>query len=99
MKYIPIVAAAVAGLALSGCTLSPKVAAFFGTNDPCSAGAVVHAGFATVLATQPNLAKYEKAERAAYAAFKAQCSDGDLGKATLAKSLDAYSSAVSEWKK
>ncbi len=83
-------------LALSGC--SQTLSGFFGTNDPCQQAAAFHAGFTTVAAIEPKVAKYEKTERTIYAAVREQCADGDATKVTLTKVLNAYAAAVTEWK-
>lgn len=94
MKSLLLIA--VAGLALSGC--SQTLSGFFGTSDPCQQAAAFHAGFQTVAAIEPKVAKYAKAERTAYAAIREQCADGDISKATLTKTLNAYAAAIAEWK-
>jgi hypothetical protein len=85
-----------AGLVLSGC--SQTLSDFFGTDDPCQQAAAFHAGFATVAAIEPKVAKYAKQERAVYAAVREQCADGDISKFTLTKTLNAYAAALTEWK-
>jgi hypothetical protein len=87
---------AAASLALAGC--SPTLTTFFGTSDPCGQAAVFHAGFQTAAAIEPKVARFAKAERAAYAAISAQCADGEIGKVTLVKTLNAYAAALGEWK-
>jgi proline racemase len=86
-----------AALALAGCQDS-KLSGFFGSSDPCVQGDLAHAGFLTIAANQPKVAKYRKQEAAAYAAFRAQCSDGNLSKVTLAKLVNAYVAALTEYK-
>lgn len=91
MKYLLVIPLA---LGLVGCA---GLKNFTGTSDPCAQGAALHAGWVTVAATQPKLAKYNKAEATIYAGFKAQCVGG-LDKVTLTKALEAYSAALAEWK-
>lgn len=96
---LPLIAAAVASLALAGCQTNSQLSGFFGTSDPCVQGDLAHAGFVTIAANQPKVAKYRKQEAAAYAAFRAQCMDGNLSKVTLAKLVNAYVAALTEYKK
>jgi hypothetical protein len=86
-----------AGLVLSGC--SQTLSDFFGTDDPCQQAAAFHAGFTTVAAIEPKVARLEKHERTVYAAVREQCADGDATKVTLTKVLNVYAAAITEWKK
>lgn len=87
---------AAASLALVGC--SPTLTTFFGTSDPCEQVEIAHAGFRTGAAISPAVARFEKEERAVYAAMREQCADGEVGRFTFAKTLNAYAAALAEWK-
>lgn len=84
-------------LVTAGCT-STSASNFFGSNDPCTIGAGVHAAFVTVAADRVS-AQAERAERATYAGFVAACNSGDVTKPTLQQLLNAYSAAVEEYKR
>jgi hypothetical protein len=86
--------AAVAALSVAGCQ-SIKVADFFGTNDPCQQAEAAYAAFST-FSTSP---KAQQKAAAGIAAFREQCSDGDISKVTLNKMLRAYSASLAEYKK
>lgn len=85
---------ALAMLAMSACT----TAGFFGSNDPCTIGAGIHAAFVTVAAPRVS-AKAVRGERAAYTGFVEACRSGDIKKPTLQQLLSAYSAAVEDYKK
>lgn len=79
---------------LVGCTTT----SFFGSNDPCSIGAGVHAAFVTVVGPRLS-ADARKGERALYAGFVSACNSGDVTKPNLRQLLDAYTAAVEDFKK
>lgn len=92
MKIIAIPALA---FALGGCAGS---AAFFGSNDPCTVGAGIHASFVTVVGPRVS-ATARQGERALYAGFVSACNSGDVTKPNLRQLLDAYTAAVEDYKK
>lgn len=91
---IAIIAVA-AGLALSGCQTAKD---FFGTDDPCAMAELTYSGF---LAIRGDKASPDEKRAAAtgLAVVRAQCSDGNVSKATLAKLVRAYVDGINEWKK
>ena len=94
MKLIAI--AAVAGLALAGCTTT----GFLGTGTPCEKAALVHAAFVTAASVGQIPAKAVKIERAAYAGVSEACRSGsDLKSVNLVQLVNAYVAAADELKK
>jgi uncharacterized protein YgiB involved in biofilm formation len=94
MRKLALGLAAAAALVAAGCQ-SVKVADFFGTNDPCQQAEVAYAAFSTFSTS----AKARQKAAAGIAAFREQCSDGEISKVTLNKLLRAYSASLAEYRK
>lgn len=98
MRLFAIAAACVAALSMAGCQ-SSKLASFFGTSDPCAQAELGYAAFVTVAAnTKKVTPAMKKYAATGIAVIREQCSDGNISKFDLAKTVRAYVAGINALK-
>lgn len=98
MRLLAIAGLCVAALSLASCQ-STKLASFFGSGDPCTQAELGYAAFVTVAASTPKITpKMKKAAAAGIMVIREQCSDGNISKFDIAKTVRAYVAGINAMK-